>query len=82
MKRKVEIIFETEELILIKNRQFFTRFCRACDALVEMLTTETAAALSGLSEREIFRLIEKAEIHFIETERILVCPKSLPVKKE
>ena len=40
-----------------------------------------AATLCGLSEREIFRLIENGRIHFVEAERVLVCPNSLPVKK-
>lgn len=81
MKRKMEITFETEELISIKRFHFLSAFCQKCNANVQMLTTETAAKISGLSEREIFRLIEKAEIHFIEAERILICPNSLPAIK-
>jgi hypothetical protein len=77
MKQKTEIVFEIEESVVVKIRAGFIGLCPECNRLTEMLTTETAAALSGLGEREIFRLIEKAEIHFIEAERIFVCRNSL-----
>ena len=76
MKRKAEIIFETEELVAVKARRVFKGFCASCDAFVEMLPVEAAAALTGMSEREIFRLIEVGEIHFVENERVLVCRDS------
>ena len=37
---------------------------------------QAAAALTGLGEREIFRLIETGELHFIEAERVFVCRDS------
>jgi len=77
MKQKTEIVFEVEELVTIELRRSFTGLCKQCNALTEMLTTETAATLSGLGEREIFRLIEAAAIHFTEAERIFVCRNSL-----
>ena len=73
MKRKTEITFEVEELIAIKARRGFRGFCRECDAFVEMVPPEAAAVLTGLGEREIFRLIETGEIHFVEAERVFVC---------
>jgi len=73
----MEIILETEELVSIKARRSFHGFCEKCNRRVEMLPGETAAALSGLSEREIFRLIENGELHFIEAERVFVCRNSL-----
>ena len=76
MKRLTEIIFETEELTTVKARRGFKGFCRECNAFVEMLPTEAAAILTGLGEREIFRLIETGEIHFVEAERVFVCRDS------
>jgi hypothetical protein len=45
---------------------------------VTWLTPKEAAALSGLSEREIFRLADAGEIHVAETpDRFMhVCPAS------
>lgn len=77
MKRKTEITLETEELVSIKAPRSFNRFCELCDHWVEMLTAETAAGLSGLSQGRIFRLIENGEIHFIEAQRVFVCLNSL-----
>jgi hypothetical protein len=76
MKRKTEITFETEELVAIKARRAFKGFCGRCNAFVEMVPTEAAAMLTGLGEREIFRLIETGEIHFVEAERVFVCRDS------
>ena len=55
MKQKTEIVFEIEESVVVKIRAGFIGLCPECNRLTEMLTTETAAALSGLGEREIFR---------------------------
>ena len=41
-----------------------------------MVPPEAAALLTGLGEREIFRLIETGEIHFIEAETVFVCRDS------
>ena len=80
MKRTTEITFETEELVAIKARRGFKGFCGPCNAFVEMVPTDAAAMLTGLGEREIFRLIELGEIHFVEAERVFVCLPSAITK--
>ena len=45
--------------------------------MTEMATPKTAGVLAEISEREVFRLIESKEIHFIENARVLVCVASL-----
>ncbi|MGI8882957.1 MAG: hypothetical protein ACR2IA_01765 [Pyrinomonadaceae bacterium] len=83
MKRKMEITFETEETITLRQvSETLTVFCRRCRTSVEMITPPLAAALAGLSEREIFRLIETGSIHFLEAERIFVCRESLQNRSE
>ena len=78
MKQKKEITFEVEETIILRqSRNRLEAFCPQCQALVEMTTPQTAAALCGLSEREIFRLIENGRLHFLEAERIFICRNSL-----
>jgi hypothetical protein len=76
MKRTTEVIYEIEELTSVKFRGGFTGFCERCNAFVEMLPPQAAAVLTGLGEREIFRLIETGEIHFLEAERVFVCRDS------
>jgi hypothetical protein len=77
MKRTTEVTFETEELVSVKARGGFKGFCKGCNAFVEMLPIDAAALLTGLGEREIFRLIETDEVHFLEAERIFVCRDSV-----
>ena len=78
MKRKAEITFEIEETIILRQgEQMLQAFCPQCRAPVEMITPQIAAALSGLSEREIFRLIESGRLHCLEAERIYICRNSL-----
>jgi hypothetical protein len=82
MKQKTEIILEVEETIIL--RQSGTRleaFCPQCQAPVEMLTPQLAAAVSKTPIREIFRLIESGRLHFMETDEIRVCLNSLSDKK-
>ncbi len=77
MKREMEIIFETEEVLLFRGRRSFADFCGECNATATMLPVDAAAALFGLSERAIFRLIETTAIHFVEAEKVFVCLNSL-----
>ena len=76
MKRTTEVTFEIEELVAIKARRAFKGFCNRCNAFVQMLPVEAVAILTGRGEREIFRLIESGEIHFVEAERVFVCRDS------
>ena len=83
MKQKAEITFEVEETIILRQvAERLTAFCPLCQASVEMITPPIAAALTGLSEREIFRLIESGRLHFTEAERIFVCRNSLTNRTE
>ena len=82
MKQKTEITFEVEETIILRqsgNR--LEAFCPQCQALVEMLTPQLAAAVSKTTIREIFRLIESGGLHFMETDEIRVCLNSLSAEK-
>lgn len=82
MKQKTEITFEVEETIILRqsgNR--LKAFCPQCQALVEMLTPQFAAAVSKTTIREIFRLIESGRLHFMETDEIRVCLNSLSAEK-
>ena len=77
-EKKAAIIIEIdEEFRLPEAPARFEAFCPTCRRLVEMATTALAARERGISERRIFRLIEEKKIHFVETDRVLVCLDSL-----
>lgn len=83
MKQKTEITFEVEETIVLRQGgNKLKTFCPQCRELVELTTPQIAAALVGLSEREIFRLIENGRLHFVENERVFVCWNSLVNRSE
>ncbi|MFN2412647.1 MAG: hypothetical protein ABR535_06285 [Pyrinomonadaceae bacterium] len=77
MKQTAEITFETEETIVLRQGSaIVVEFCSGCGERVLMASPQTIAVLSGVSEREIFRLVEANQIHFAETGCILICMKS------
>lgn len=67
---------ETRRVRFEKQRNFF---CPSCGKETIWLNGAIAALLSGLSEREIFRLTEKGEIHFAKSDSglMLICERSL-----
>jgi hypothetical protein len=72
------IVIEIDERIAVKNaEQRFEAYCSECKKMTEMATPKTAGTLTEISEREVFRLIEAKQIHFIENTRVLVCIESL-----
>ena len=75
MKQRAEITFEQEETLILRQSDcYLQEFCPRCQEIVRLLTPEVMAALAVISEREIFRLIESEQIHFVETKRIYACP--------
>ncbi len=80
MKRRTHIIMETERVLIIKDQAGTVRgWCEACEALARLATPEIAAALTGLSRRAVYRLIETGQIHFTESPdaAIAVCLESI-----
>ena len=75
--RKDGIVVEIDERIAVTNAEHFEAYCSECKKMTEMATPKTASVLTETSEREVFRLIEGKEIHFVESARLLVCIESL-----
>jgi hypothetical protein len=83
MEKEAEIIIEIDEKILLTNSPpKFEAFCPECKRLVVMTSPAVAAIELQISEREIFRLMEIRKIHFVETDRILVCLNSFYLSSE
>lgn len=78
MKQKMQIEIElSETIVYTRGSERFETFCPECKSLVEMSTPQIAAILNHSTEREIYRLVETEKIHFVETDRVLICLKSL-----
>jgi hypothetical protein len=78
MTQKTEIEIEMSETVAYSRRsERFENFCPACKRMAEMATPQVAAVLSHTTEREIYRLVETGDVHFVETDRVLVCMNSL-----
>lgn len=77
MKKKAEIIIEIDEEAGDRAPARFEAFCPECRRLVALAAPAAAAVARGISERRIFRLLERGSIHFVETDRVLVCLDSL-----
>jgi hypothetical protein len=77
MKQKTEIEIELKETVAYSRRsERFETFCPECKTLVEMAAPPVAAVLTQTTEREIYRLVETGKVHFIETDRVLICLNS------
>lgn len=82
MNQRAEIVFEKEETVLLRQTSAtINEFCCDCGAFTDMATPEALAMISGMSEREIFRLIEAGEVHFYEGPKVYVCLNSVAVIK-
>lgn len=78
VKQKTEIEIEFSETIAYsKPRDRFRTVCPQCQSPTEMIAPRIAAILTGSTEREIYRLVETGEIHFIETVGVFICLNSL-----
>jgi hypothetical protein len=82
MRRKTEITIKTDRLVIVRWRQSPDKaaWCEGCAAWVRMLTVDESAALSSVSPRVIYRLVESNQLHFKETAagQLLICP-NLPL---
>lgn len=78
--KRTETVIETHEVWVVRRPAGPPAArCQECAGRPAMLSPEEAAALSGLSLRAIFRLIEAGRVHFLEAagDCLLVCPASL-----
>ena len=75
-KTEIEIVFN-ETIAYSKRQERFEAFCPECKSPVEMTTPQIAAILTRSTERGVYRFIETGKVHFVETDRVLICLKSL-----
>ena len=81
MTQRPDITLEFEETVVLKQGgKLLTDFCPQCGETVDMLSPDVLSLVSGISEREIFRLVENDTIHFVESGRIVACLSCLQRK--
>ena len=74
MTERASITFEIEETVVFRKPAALSiGFCPNCSGVVEMISPQIFASISGLSERDIFRLIEAGVLHFVESDVLRVC---------
>jgi hypothetical protein len=81
-KRITEIEVERHETLVIWRPRHEPRpLCPECGEVETMVKPEEASAIAGVSLRVVFRWVEAALVHFIETPdgRVYVCANSLPL---
>ena len=78
MRPKTEIeVTLIETIAYTKRSDRVEAYCPDCGSATEFVTPQIAAVIARSSEREIYRLVESNAVHFVETERVLVCLGSL-----
>jgi hypothetical protein len=79
MKKKATITVERERLLIISRARQACAWCEQCKTGVHMIGIDDAAAITGRSERTIFGLAERGEIHCADTSqgKTLFCLSSL-----
>jgi hypothetical protein len=70
------ITSETHQLTIIHQQtKWVQAWCDGCQALSDMTPPDQAAALLGITIREVYRRVENGTLHFMETEAgtLLIC---------
>jgi heterodisulfide reductase subunit C len=78
MKKTIRFLLETTESISIRRPlRTMSGNCVRCGTSTRFETPEAISIKTGLAEREIFRLVERDAVDFIEGDRIFVCTSCL-----
>ncbi len=78
--KRTEITIETDRISTLTSADsIIYADCSLCAGRVRFLQTDEAAKTTGISSRQIFRLVEKERLHFQETSEgaLLICAASL-----
>lgn len=76
--RKTTVLIKTARKFIVHQPESVEQiYCEHCKT--QMMRTQQSADLFGISSRKIYCLIEREEIHFVETlaNEIYVCPISI-----
>lgn len=78
-KRITQYSIETERTVVVRRQAPMHAWCERCHTTVTAARPESAAALKGLTVRELYRRVESGTVHFGELEdgSLLVCLESI-----
>jgi len=77
--RHIEISVERQEVSILRpGRQGILLHCQKCGTKAVMLPVETAAAVTGITPRVLYRWLDEEKLHFIESPdgTVLLCAES------
>lgn len=84
-KQRLEVIWEKHETTTISfNRSRRSKvYCQGCESNELHLTVSEAAVVLQITAREVCRLTEAGEIHYLETDggALLICGNSLQSRR-
>ena len=78
--KQTRITISTSEILVIRQAQSLSLAdCPQCGRQTDMLTSEQVVTLTGISSRNLFKLVEDGQLHFRETSQghLLICLASL-----
>ncbi len=80
--KKITDITRRHEYFVLRRRLRFQLFCEQCGNEEEFVLLDDAVLFSGLGAREVVRMTETGELHFLETSggHLFVCRTSLNEK--
>ena len=79
MKTRTEITFEVDRLVIVGRQRRVLHWCDSCHRHLDMMTTDQAALMAGVTSRTIFRWADSGQLHSTESPEglLLICPNSL-----
>ena len=83
--RRTEIQIETHEVKVVRfQSQPALALCERCRDIVMALTPEQTAVLLGLTQDEVFRLVDGKRVHLANPERgdVVICGNSFTEDNE
>jgi hypothetical protein len=79
MKTRTEITFEVDRMVIVGRQRTGLHWCASCQRSVDMITSDQAAIMAGVSSLTIFRWADSGRIHSAESPEglLLICSNSL-----
>jgi len=74
------VVVQTHQLVTVQQKRTnILTWCEQCNAQVAMVRPESAAEIARVTQRTIYRRVERGDLHFLETSagELFICCASL-----